>query len=188
MNASEAIVKIKEMLGLKFSDETEQKFATTYLEDGTTQITNDRDNDFELGDVIYVVGEDGTLTPAPIGDHTTQEGFVVVLDEESKIVEIREMEVEDVVEEVVEEEVVEELKEEAMDFESELKSIKSSIEQMLNLMEKTNNEFNKEMEDLKNEFNSFKKSPSSTGIKEPKSLKEDFNSLRVDMFKKAYKK
>lgn len=192
MNASEAITKIREMLGLEFAkaeETTKQEFATTYLEDGTTQVTNNKEGDFELGDEIFVLGEDGTLTPAPAGEHVAREGFVIVLDEESRLVELREP-MEDVVEEtvvedtVVEDTVVVEEQSEQINFEEELKSIKSSLDKMLSLMESQNENFTKEVEDIKKDFEAFKAAPEREGIKEPKKVTQNFNDYRVALLRK----
>ncbi len=83
MKAHDAINKIKEMLNLSFKKES---FATTSLEDGT-EVTNNLDSDFMIGQVLYVVGE-STLTPAPAGTHTTREGYKITVDAESVIVAI----------------------------------------------------------------------------------------------------
>jgi len=66
MKAHEAINKIKEMLNLSFKKES---FATTALDDGT-EVTNNLDSDFMIGQILYVVGE-STLTPAPAGSHVS---------------------------------------------------------------------------------------------------------------------
>lgn len=196
MNATDAINKIKEMLGLEFNkveEPKEQEFAETRLEDGTTVVTNDKEGDFEMGDVIYVKDEDGTLTPAPAGEHTLSDGYVIVLDEESRLIEIRipqSEDVGDVVDEnaASEEEMsTEEEQTETMNFEEELKTIKSSIDQMLKLMETQSADFNKEIEDLKTEVETFKKSPETTGITEKKGVKENFTAYRASLLKKHIK-
>jgi len=196
MNATDAINKIKEMLGLEFNkveEPKEQEFAETRLEDGTTMVTNDKEGDFEMGDVIYVKDEDGTLTPAPAGEHTLSDGYVIVLDEESRLIEIRipqSEDVGDVVDEnaASEEEMsTEEEQTETMNFEEELKTIKSSIDQMLKLMETQSADFNKEIEDLKTEVETFKKSPETTGITEKKGVKENFTQYRASLLKKHIK-
>lgn len=97
MNATEAIDKIVKLLGLKFQKES---FFKTYLKDGETEITNNMEGDFQVGQTLYVVGE-STLSPAPLGEHTTREGLILVVDAESTIYEIK-SEVEEAVEEVVE--------------------------------------------------------------------------------------
>lgn len=194
MNASEAISKIKEMLGLEFSAEkvetTEEKFATTELQDGT-RVTNDKEGDFELGDKLYVVAEDGTLTPAPAGEHTLKDGYVVVLDEESTLIEIRVPESEDVAD-VVEEETPateEEMAEEKteLNFEEELGKIKSSIEEMLKLMASQNEEFNTQIDEVKKEVEAFKSAPQVKGITEKKPITEKFTDYRLELLKKHIK-
>jgi len=102
MKASEAIKKIQELLGLEFSA-VKESFATTFLTDETTQITNNLEKEtFEVGDTLYIVGET-TLSPAPSGSHETREGLILDVNEESVITAIRVKEAE------VEEEVTEEL-------------------------------------------------------------------------------
>lgn len=195
MNATQAINKIKEMLGLEFKVEEPKKeeFAETYLEDGTTMVTNDKEGDFEMGDIIYVKDEEGTLTPAPAGEHTLRDGYVIVLDEESRLIEIRipkSEDVGDVVDEnaASEEEMsTEEKQTETMNFEEELKTIKSSIEQMLKLMESQSEDFKNEIEELKTEVETFKKAPETTGITQKKGVKDNFNAYRVSLLKKHIK-
>ena len=83
-NAKEALQKIADLLNIKFKKET---FASTKLEDGVTEVTNNLDEDFKIGQVIYIVG-DSTLTPAPAGTHTTREGLVLTLDSSSVVIAI----------------------------------------------------------------------------------------------------
>jgi len=96
MNATEAIVRIKDLLGFNFKAET---FATTKLVDGETEVTTNKEGELQVGDTLYIVKET-TLVPAPAGMHTTREGLVLTLDEESTIVKIE-------VKEELEDEVVE---------------------------------------------------------------------------------
>jgi hypothetical protein len=86
MNAKQAINKIAELLKFTFKAE---KFFTTKLEDGT-EVTNNLEEDLKIGQVLYVVGE-STLTPAPVGSHTTREGLKVTVDSESVIIAIESM-------------------------------------------------------------------------------------------------
>jgi hypothetical protein len=83
-NAKEALKKIADLLNLTFKKET---FASTKLVDGETEVTNNLDEDFKIGQTIYIVGE-STLTPAPAGSHTTREGLVITLDSSSVIIAI----------------------------------------------------------------------------------------------------
>lgn len=84
MNATEAINKIADLLGMKFKAE---KFFVTKLVDGSTEITNGSDDGFQVGDEIFIV-EDSVMKPAPAGTHETREGLVIELDEASRIVKI----------------------------------------------------------------------------------------------------
>ena len=90
MNAKQAIDKIAELLKFNFKAE---KFYSTKLTDGT-EVTNNLEEDFKIGQVLYVVG-DSTLTPAPAGEHETREGLKVTVDSESVIIAIQTANAED---------------------------------------------------------------------------------------------
>lgn len=83
MNASEAISSIVKLLGLQFKKET---FKSAFLIDGT-EVTNNQDGEFEVGQTLYVVKE-STLVPAPEGNHETREGLIVSVDSESIVIAI----------------------------------------------------------------------------------------------------
>ena len=84
MNATEAINKIASLLNLNSKVE---KFMVTKLEDGTTEVSNNKEGDFMIDDTLYIVQE-STLKPAPEGTHTTREGLKLYVDSASKIVKI----------------------------------------------------------------------------------------------------
>jgi hypothetical protein len=84
MDATTAINNIRKMLGLQFKKET---FKSTFLVDGTTEVTNNMEEDFQVGQTLYVVKE-STLVPGPEGSHTTRDGMVISLDTESTIIAI----------------------------------------------------------------------------------------------------
>lgn len=90
MNASEAITKIADLLGLKFKSES---FMVTKLVDEKTTVTNNMDKPFTVGDTLFVVGEDSVLKPAPAGEHTTRDGLCLFVGEDSVInkIELEEM-------------------------------------------------------------------------------------------------
>jgi len=85
MNATEAINKIAELLGLGLKS---QKFMVTKLQDNTTTITNNLDAPFTIGDSVFIVGEDSVLKPAPSGTHKTREGLIISLGNDSIITKI----------------------------------------------------------------------------------------------------
>ena len=84
MDATTAINNIRKMLGLQFKKET---FTSTFLIDGATEVTNNMEEDFQVGQTLYVVKE-STLAPAPEGSHTTRDGLVISVDTESTIIAI----------------------------------------------------------------------------------------------------
>jgi len=84
MDATTAINNIRKMLGLQFKKET---FKSTFLVDGSTEVTNNMEEDFQVGQTLYVVKE-STLAPAPEGSHTTRDGLVISVDTESTIIAI----------------------------------------------------------------------------------------------------
>jgi hypothetical protein len=84
MNATQAINSIVKLLNLQFKKEN---FSSTFLVDGTTEVTNNSDSELEVGQTLFVVKE-GTLVPAPEGSHETRDGFIVTLDGESTIIAI----------------------------------------------------------------------------------------------------
>jgi len=71
MNTTEAINKIKVLLGL-------EKFeATSTLADGTPVHV---DTDFEVGATLHIVQEDGSFVPAPEGEHMLEDGRKLYVD------------------------------------------------------------------------------------------------------------
>ena len=75
---------VKEKFNLtEVEDSSKQSFATATLEDGT-KITNDKGSEFADGDKVFVE-VDGEKKPAPSGDHITESGMVITLDDESII-------------------------------------------------------------------------------------------------------
>jgi hypothetical protein len=59
----------------------------TKLEDGTTEVSNNKEGELMIDDTLYIVQE-STLKPAPEGIHTTREGLKLYVNSESKIVKI----------------------------------------------------------------------------------------------------
>lgn len=258
MNATQAIDSIVKLLGLQFKKET---FKSTMLEDGSIEVTNNSESEFEVGQTLYIV-KDATLEPAPEGTHTTREGLVLTVDAESTIIAIMSKEVEttevedeedmgkkmmytiaedaqgqklesptfDVGEDVflikddgekvpapngehqvilkdesgnenkiriqvmdgkiVQRENVEGMKKDEMmnaDFSKELSDIKSSMTELLSVLNDMNGKFKTELNSLKTEFDSFKKSPEKKAINEKKTYVEDFSDFRVQMVKEMSK-
>ena len=203
MNAKQAIDKIAELLKFTFKSE---KFYSTKLQDGT-EVTNNLDEDFKIGQVLYVVGE-STLTPAPMGSHITRENLKVTVDSESVIVAIESGDViaEDAVEmtdteaELLESNTSDMGEMSVMDgMESDEST--SRIEEIINLllpmveemkkmqseMEKMKQQMSADISTLTNDFNSFKKSPEKFSVVEKKTMKESFDDYKLDLIKSLRK-
>ena len=258
MNAAQAIDNIVKMLGLQFKKET---FKSTFLVDGTTEVTNNmEDDDFQPGQSLYIVKE-STLAPAPEGSHETRDGVVITLDSESVIIAVSkkdggdDAEVEqeagkmmdyteakdsqgqtlesntfDVGEDVflvkedgskepapngehqvtlkdtsgnevkiriqvldgkiTQRENVEEMEKPEMmntDFSKDIEDIKLSINNLLELVGSMNGKFKTELNSLKTDFDTFKKSPERVAVEEKKSYTESFSDYKLDLIKSLRK-
>ena len=256
MNATEAINNIVKMLGLQFKKET---FKSTFLVDGNTEVTNNMEEDFQVGQTLYVVKE-STLAPAPEGSHETRDGFIVSVDSESTIIAIvsadksTDAEVEqengkmmdyteardaqgqilesptfDVGEDVylvkdgekspapdgehqvvlkdtsgnenkiriqvkdgkiIERENVEEMMKPEMmnaDFSKDIEDIKLSLNNLLELVGSMNGKFKTELNSLKTDFDTFKKSPERVAVEETKSYTQSFSDYKLDIIKSLRK-
>jgi hypothetical protein len=93
MNYKNKLNQIRVVLGLHI------KLASAKLADGTVVEAEE----FVPGAAVMIVAEDGSKSPAPAGEHTLEDGSVVLVDEKGEIVSIESKATEDV-EKVVEEE------------------------------------------------------------------------------------
>jgi len=88
MNKSELKDLVKRYFNLTEINNTEdtitEKFTEAKLADGTV-ITNMVDADFEVGQELHVITEDGEHVLAPSGEHTTESGIVITVDENGVI-------------------------------------------------------------------------------------------------------
>ena len=94
MNYKNKLNQIRVVLGLQV------KLATAKLKDGTVVEAEE----FVPGAALVVVAEDGSKSPAPAGEHTLEDGSVVLVDDAGSIVSLKPLEAAEDVEEVVEEE------------------------------------------------------------------------------------
>ena len=200
MTAKEAVDRIAELLNLKFS--SSQKFATTKLEDGT-EITNNLDEEFKIGQELYVVGE-STLTPAPAGKHTTREGLVLTVDAESIIIAMEDKTTEapaneegkpeeEVKEEGMSEEVEVEVPTEAADVMTEevvqavveaLAPIVEEVKTLTEEMKKMKEMYEAKYSSLKEEFTSFKRQPQKFSVTEvKKNFKDNATDYKLEIIK-----
>lgn len=257
MNATEAINNIVKMLGLQFKKEN---FKATFLVDGTTEVTNNMEDDFQPGQTLYIVKE-STLAPAPEGSHETREGVVITVDKEATIIAVSQKDIEDEAEveqengkmmdyteakdaqgqtlesstfdvgedvflvkedgskepapdgehqvtlkdtsgnenkiriqvkdgKITERENVEEMmkpEEMSTDFSKDIEDIKLSINNLLELVGSMNGKFKTELNSLKTDFDTFKKSPERVAVEEKKSYTQSFSDYQLELIKSLRK-
>lgn len=82
MNYKNKLNQIRVVLGLQI------KLASEKLADGKTVVEAE---EFAPGMELFVVAEDGSKSPAPAGEHVTESGKKVVVDEAGKIVSVEEV-------------------------------------------------------------------------------------------------
>lgn len=101
------IEKIKKLLLSKEESKETKMYAEMILDDGRVLATED--NQFMIGSVVMVVGDDGETSPLAAGTYTMSDGAKLTIDEDSKILDMGE---EKEAEEVENEEEKEEMQEE----------------------------------------------------------------------------
>lgn len=133
---------------------------------------------FDVGEMVYVLTGDDTKTPAPDGEHQ-----VVLKDESGNENKIRIITKDGV---ITERENVEEM---GKDYEmsKEIENIKSSMTEMLGLINELNGKFKTELNSLKSDFDTFKKSPERKPVDEKKTYKENFDDYKLELIKSLRK-
>ena len=153
------------------------------LEDGTEiHVVTKVEGELSEGDVVHIVSEEKEMSPAPEGEHTLDDGRIIVLDGESKLVEVRETLSEEKEEEEMSEEVLtEEVEaEEAVKVTNQLKDLISQIKDLKNSFE----DMKKENDELKSRFNKFASEPSEQPIKEKISFSNITREDKLKFFSK----
>lgn len=167
MKNIEILQKVADLVGFKFSS-VSYSFAEVEL-DGGVIITNSAEGDFALGDTISVKNEDGTYTIVGSGTHRLADGIkIFITDEEGKLVEIK-----DAMEEEGDGEgdVIIDAEKEKMES-TQLEALKSAIHDVLFAFEA----HTKEIAELKNDLEAFKKSASHAPLKEDRVVASAFAS------------
>lgn len=86
-----AAIKLSTDEPTQVADEVAVQMAQVMLKDGVTILEAES---FEAGKEVMIVAEDGTKSPAPIGEHELEDGSILVITEEGFIAEIKVMETE----------------------------------------------------------------------------------------------
>lgn len=169
MKNIEILQKVADLVGFKFSS-VSYSFAEVEL-DGGVIITNSAEGDFALGDTISVKNEDGTYTIVGSGTHRLADGIkIFITDEEGKLVEIKDA-MDDEEEGDGEGDVIIDAEKEKMES-TQLEALKSAIHDVLFAFEA----HTKEIAELKNDLEAFKKSASHAPLKEDKVVAAAFAS------------
>lgn len=179
MTKQEVFAAIKNLVSP--TETVEVKFERVALEGGEVFITNQTEDTITVGDTIYVETESG-YENAPEGVHRIEDGREIVLDENSVVVEIREVEEEEV--EVVEEETTEEVVEASAET-AKIGELKTAIHDLLLAFETHSKETEEKFKSLNADFNAFKQEAEYTPIKKDNSFKSTFSKLdsRIEMMK-----
>lgn len=190
MNATEAVTKIKLLLGLDQETTTEEtvvietetnevveEFTTSTLVDGTTI---EVDGDFETGKSCYVVTDEEKMT-MPEGKHELTDGKLITVDAAGVITEVEELEeteeevqAEEEVKEEVEMEETEEV--EAEETEEEVDMVMEIVTALKPFIDNLD-ELKEKVEAMEEKYESFAQAPAKKPIKK---VSEDFNSNKFD--------
>lgn len=180
MTKQELFATIKSLVSSNVQKTEEVKFERVALEGGEVFVTNQTDTEFTLGDTIYVETPEG-FELAPAGTHRLEDGREIVLDEESKLVEIRteSEEVEEPLEETSEEVEVEESEE--MNAETKIDELKTAIHDLLMAFETYSKETEDRFNKLESDYENFKKSAEYEPVKKDNSFKSKFSAYDARM-------
>lgn len=156
--------------GSKKAEEIEIKLGSLMVADGSVTIEYDGDTP-QAGGSIWVVAEDGSRVPVPVGEYLMEDGTTFVVEQDGLLYEIRPMA--DQAAPVAAEEVTPQQTADSASKDADMaKEIESAIKSIL--IKYT--EQAKEIEDLKEQVTQLSKEPASKGIKQPET-KVDFNSM-----------
>ena len=151
-------------------EETEEEMAQVSLVDGT--IVGNDEQELAVGQELYIITEEGR-TIAPDGEHETEDGKIVVV-EEGKIIDIKEKE-------EIQEEIVE-VAEEASEISVEEDNFSEVIETFTKAIETLNNEIaqlKEQNNDLKEKFSKFSNEPAGEKVYTSKTLRAEMNAHKM---------
>ena len=172
MTSTEAINKIKVLLGLDVETSKESFEATGKLADGTEIHTP---TEIEVGAMLHIIQEDGSMVPAPEGTHTLEDGRTVAVDAAGVITSIEEAAEETETETEVEVEVEmaeEETTEESVEMEEKEEETTMSAEEIVAAVVEAMSPVMKDVEEMKAklmslsaEFNAFSDAPAAKPVR-----------------------
>ena len=172
MKNIELLQKVADLVGFKFSSSS-HKFAEVDLFDGST-ITNNASGDFAVGDKISIKNDDNTLSVIAEGDYTSADGLKIYsVDAEGMLIEIADATKEgtedgSTTENAPVDSVV------ASTESSQMEALKAAIHDVLFAFEA----HTKEIADLKNDLEAFKKEAKHSPLKENTLMSNAFSGDR----------
>jgi hypothetical protein len=172
-NNLEILKKVADLVGFKFS--SSYNFAEAEVEGGV-MITNSTEGEFVVGDTISIKNEDGTFTIVGPGEHKLTDGKLFITDTEGVLVEIKDMASEEPESEV---EVVEAGDGEEMSQSTKIEELKQAIHDVLFAFEA----HTKEIETLRADLESFKKTAAHQPLKEDKFVSKNFADERYEIIR-----
>lgn len=179
---------------------TEQKFVEATLADGT-RVTNMLDADFEVGQELHVITEEGEHVVAPSGEHTTESGIVLTVDGEGIITGVKhpdsegegsltEQEMssddEELKTELAEEEMAEHPEEEVVAMEDDVKE--AIIEAIMETVAPEIEAMKQKMADIEEKMKEYMSAPASVSTTENKFSKGSSKELSFLDAKYDFKK
>lgn len=154
----------------------DSKLEMTKAEDAQGQILESPT--FDVGEECMMVDSEGNKVPCPDGEHE-----VILKDESGNENKIR-IQVKDG--KIVQRENVEGMMKPEMmntDFAKEISDIKDSINNLLELVGSLNGKFKTELNSLKTDFDTFKKSPERKAVEEKKTYAQSFSDYQLEIIK-----
>jgi uncharacterized protein YktA (UPF0223 family) len=174
MKNKQILESIAELVGIKFGNNREVKFAMVELEGGFI-VSNQKDDDFVVGDTIYVVNEDGTYSVVGADDWTYLDGSKSLkTDEEGTLTEISSNEPTEAGTEEEMEEVSVDVPEEVSDV-VDANIVENIVEALTPIIEEIK-VLQEELMNFKKDYQKFKESATHTPLKEDKIVSKAFSS------------
>ena len=153
-------------------DETStDMMSSATLTDGT-KVETDTPGDFVVGDKLYFITQEGERVDAPAGEHTTESGIVLVVNEESVITGVK---------------YPDEAGEGSLEgMKKDMETMKQAMSEMLVLF-KEMNKYKEELTSIKSEFNEFRKQPDRSPVVKHKSTPSVLD-LKYELLKNSLRK
>ena len=140
-------------------EEVQITFGSVKLADGSLTLEYEGE-EMMVGGSVWIMAEDGTKVPVPVGEHALEDGNVLIVTEEGVIAEVKPMETEEPEQEMAEQPTVTESANNDAKIAEEISTAIKSI-----LIKYAEQE--KKIETLEAQVVELSKEPISTGIKQP---------------------